>query len=275
MNGGAQISSPVGLVAGNGSLPKAFIEEASRKGISVVLAAHRNETDNSLVDLVQATLWVRVGQLTKMLSFFSFYGVKQVVFLGGIRRIRLFGDLRLDRRSLRLLAKLASRRDDTLLRGVAREFEQDGFEVIAAHNILKEWLIPAGVITRKGLSQSELSDAQVGWEVAQGIGLLDIGQAVVVSQGVVLAVEAVEGTDEALKRAGFLCGNRPSVVVKRPKPQQDLRLDLPTIGPRTVENMARAGCRALVVQAGKTFLVNPSESIELANRLGIVIAGWE
>jgi hypothetical protein len=269
-----RIFSPVGLVAGNGTFPIEFATYAKSQGLTVVAVAHRGEADPTLEALVSKCLWVKVGELGKTLDFFASHGVKQLAFAGGIKRINLFGGVKLDLRSMALLARVRSVKDDVLLRGVAAEFEAQGIQVFSAHHFLKDSVPTSGCLTRRGLSVAESRDAAVGWEAAAHIGLSDIGQSVVVREGTVVAVEAVEGTDKCIERAGSLAG-AGCTVVKRAKPQQDLRLDLPTIGPKTIETMRQAGATALVIDAGKCLILERSATVAAADACGIAIVAAE
>ncbi|NDC37604.1 MAG: LpxI family protein [Proteobacteria bacterium] len=268
--GGLRISSPVGLVAGNGTFPLEFARYAAAQGIRVVAVAHRGEADPTLEQLVSHCLWVKVGELSKTLDFFATHKVKQAAFAGGIRRINLFGGVKLDLRAMALLARLRSVKDDVLLRGLAAEFEGQGIEVFSAHHFLKDSVPSPGCLTKRALSSAESRDAEVGWEAAAQIGLSDIGQSVVVKDGTIVAVEAVEGTDRCIERAGALAGPG-CTVVKRAKPQQDLRLDLPTIGPQTIATMERAGASALVIESGKSLLLDRHATVTAADRAGVAI----
>lgn len=271
------LQSPMGLIAGNGAFPVEFARSAQNKGLEVVAIAHRGETDQSLEKLVSKVLWVRVGQLGKTIDFFKRLNVRQVAFAGGISRIRLFGGIRLDLKAILLLSRIKSVRDDALLRGVASEIEKNGIEVISAGEVLEHCLPKAGVLTTRAPTSTELHDAKIGWDVAKAIGGLDIGQTVVVVDGLVVSVEAVEGTDAAIQRAGDITRagankkRRSFVVVKVSKPSQDLRIDLPTIGMNTISTMKKAGAGALVIEAGKTIMLDPDAVVREANQADIAI----
>lgn len=272
-----QISSPVGLIAGNGTFPLEFADSAREKGITVFAVAHRGETDERIEQAVAQCLWVRVGELGRVLKAFERWGVRQVAFAGGITRVKLFGGVKLDWQGIRLISRIRSIRDDAILRGVAQEIERKGISVISAGVLLEKSVPQAGWLSRRALTKDEMRSAAVGWQAAKAIGTHDIGQTVVVNQGVVVAVEAVEGTDSTIRRGGELAG-KGSVVVKASKPGQDLRIDLPTVGLATIENMKNTGATALVLEAGKTIVLKPQEFVEAANAAGIavlVVAGME
>ena len=267
---GTELSSPLGLIAGNGIFPLEFARSARARGLEVVAVAHRGETSPELEGLVSSCTWVRVGQLGKVISVLRRAGVRQAAFAGGITRVRLFGGVKLDLRGLALVARVRSIRDDVILRGIAGELEQSGIAVFSASVLLERSVPAGGLLTRRALTAEERRSALIGWEAARLTGSLDIGQAVIVKDGVVVAIEAVEGTDRAIRRAGELAG-AGCVVVKVCKPQQDLRLDLPTIGCGTIESMRTAGASALVVEAGRTLLLEPDETVRAADGAKISI----
>ncbi|MBX7143197.1 MAG: UDP-2,3-diacylglucosamine diphosphatase LpxI [Oligoflexia bacterium] len=264
------LTSPIGLVAGSGILPIEFAKSARAKGLELALVAHRGEALSELEKYASSCTWIRVGQLGKLISALKRAHVKQVAFAGGISRVRLFKDVRLDWRGAALLAKLGSVKDDVVLRGIAAEIEKEGIQVISATLLLDKSVPSAGRLTRLGLDTQSLLDAIVGWEAAEAIGRLDIGQTVVANKGLVVAVEAVEGTDAAIKRAGQLSGPG-GVVVKLCKPQQDTRLDLPTIGVGTIQTMKEAGASALVLQAERCIILDPQAVAIEADRAGIAV----
>lgn len=268
------LSSPVGLIAGNGVFPLEFAESARAKGLKVVAVGHLGETFPSLSEMVDKCIWVKVGELGKIIKYFKKSGVKQVAFAGGIKRVRLLGGVKLDFRALKIARHIRSLRDDSLLRAVAGEIESSGLEVISASVLLEKSVPAAGLLTKRDLSVSERKDAVLGWEVAKTLGALDTGQTAIVLDGLILALETVEGTDATIKRAGELMRQgkkQGAVVVKVSKPQQDLRIDLPAVGENTMHEMKTAGCSALIIEAQKTLLLNPTEVCGLANKFGIAI----
>ena len=274
----SNLRSPIGLVAGNGNFPLEFVENAKAGGLETVVAAHIGETDRRVEDAAAECFWVRIGQFGRILSIFKKRGVKQAAFVGGIRRAGLFNGFRPDFKALSIMARAGSFKDDVILRAVAREMEKNGIEVFAAGELLRNSVPCAGILTRRSLSGEERIDALVGFDVAKGIGALDIGQTVVAYQKAVVAVEAVEGTDAAISRAGELGGTsggcRPEaglVVIKLVKPQQDVRFDLPAAGPDTIAVMQRAGASALVLEAGRAVILDPQATVRAANQAGIAI----
>lgn len=267
-------STPIGLVAGNGLLPLLVAQGAARRGLPVVAAAHLGETDRALEGAVSRLLWVRLGQVDRIVRFLRSQGARSVVMAGGIGRVRAFTSVRPDLGAVRIIARLRSFRDDHLLRAVADYLAQQGLPVVSPTEYLEGAMAPEGVLCGAPLGPEEEKDAKLGWEVAELLGQADVGQTVVVKGGHVLALEAIEGTDECIRRAGALSGRRGGgVVVKRCKPQQDLRFDLPAVGPGTVRAMAEAGLRVLVVEAGRTLLLDASGLAAAARDAGITVVG--
>lgn len=272
------MSERLGLIAGNGALPTVLAKAAREQGLQVYAVAHQDETDASLINFVEALTWVRVGQISKTITFFKRHAVTRAVMLGGITKSSKLSNFRPDWRGIKLLASLKFRGDDALLRAVAKEFEGEGIQIVSAADYLQSCLAPVGAISSRPLNALEERDATLGWDVGKKIGALEIGQTVVTYKGVVLAVEAVEGTDAAIVRAGQLAnlgnshtGGKGLVVVKTAKPGQDLRLDLPTVGMKTLETMQAAGASALVLEAGKCLIENPAEFQARANALNLAV----
>ena len=264
----------IGLIAGNGTLPRLFARAARAKGMSVVAAAHRGESDPLLAQEVDALTWVRVGQVARIQRVLRAAGVREAVLAGGFRRVRALAQLRPDRGLFRVVARLRSIRDDALLRAVADEFEAAGIRIVSVVPYLTELLAPPGRLAGPPLDESGRRDVALGGEVAAALGRADVGQTVVVKLGHVLALEAVEGTDACIRRGASL-GGAGVVVVKRLKPGQDERFDLPAVGPRTVEVMAEVGARVLAVEAGKTLLLEAERLVALAERAGITVVSVE
>ncbi len=260
----------IGLIAGNGTFPIAFARAAKEKGLQVIAVAHEGETHPELSQWVDAIFWIKVGQLGKLISIFKEQGVRDVLMAGGIKKTRLFGGGMPDLRAAALLAKMLYKKDDSILRAVATELESEGITVRESTLYLDNLLAPTGVMTRKKPSKDEQKDIEFGWEMAKEIGRLDIGQTVVVKDRAVLAVEAIEGTDETIRRGGRLCG-RGAVVVKICKPQQDLRFDLPAVGMQTIKTMLEVNASCLAVEAGKTIIFDRETVAAEADRAGIAV----
>ena len=262
----------LGLIAGNGRFPLIFAEEAKRAGYFVVAVAHRDETPAELGRIVDELSWVYVGQLGKIVRIFQKAHVSQAVMAGGIRKVKLFGNFRPDLRGASFLARLQSRDDDALLRGIADELERDGITILESTLCVPQIISGAGVLTRHAPSEHQWDDIRFGTEVAREIGRLGIGQTVVVKNRVIIAVEAVEGTDAAIDRAGSLA-KAGCVVVKMSKPQQDLRFDVPAVGVETIRRLRQAGVVALAVEAGKTLLLEKELLLREADASGIAVVG--
>ncbi len=264
----------IGIVAGNGQFPLLFAQAAKRAGVKVFASAHTNETDPALSAEVDGIHWVKIGQLESIIDFFKSNGVSQAVMMGGITKARLFTDFEPDAMALELLATIDTTGDDAVLRTVAKALENQGIKVMAATSILPHLLAPKGCWTTRKPTETEEADIAQGLVVAQTIGPLDIGQCLIVARGTVVCVEAIEGTDAAIQRAGGL-GAQDAVVVKVPKPNQDLRFDLPAAGAQTITTMFSNGCTALALQAGGNVVFDRESMVKLADDHGIAIVAIE
>lgn len=262
----------IGLIAGKGQFPLLFARAARRQGLEVVAVAHQGETDPALESLAHQCHWIFVGQLGKLISAFQKAGVSRAVMAGGVSRGRLFRDFRPDFKALNLVRRVGAGHDDRLLRGLAEELEKLGITIISPLLYLQDLLAPPGCLTRRRPSPQELEDIAYGFEIAQAVGRLDLGQCVVVHRQVVTALEAIEGTDEAIRRGGRL-GGPGAVVVKVCKPGQDLRFDLPSVGLGTIETMREVKAKVLAVEAGKTLIFDREEMVALADQAGIAVWG--
>lgn len=260
----------IGLIAGNGNFPIAFARAAKQKGLTVIAVAHEGETLPELAQLVDGIFWIKVGQLGKLIRIFKEQSVVDVIMAGGIRKTRLFSGAMPDVRGMALLAKMIHKKDDSILRAVADELESEGITVRESTLYLDGIVAQPGVLTKRKPTKAERRDIEFGWQMAKEIGRLDIGQTVVVKDQAILAVEAIEGTDEAIRRGGLLCG-QGAVVVKVCKPQQDLRFDLPAIGAQTIRSMTEVKASCLTVEAGKTIIMDREAVINDADRAGITI----
>ncbi len=265
-------SETIGVIAGGGQLPLLFAKAASQGGLEVYAAAHEGETDRELVNLVSKLQWVKLGQLGRIIKFFKQQGVEKTVMVGSITKTNIFRDIRPDLKGLGLWNKIDVKQDDAILRAVAEGLAKEGIEVMASTRYLPELLFPKGVITKKKPTKAQQDDILFGWEMARAVGNLDIGQCVVVRNRTVLAVEAIEGTDAAIKRGGLL-GRKKTVVVKLRKPNQDLRFDLPAVGLTTIDSMMEAKAAVLAVEAGHALLFDREDFVEAADKSGIVVLG--
>jgi UDP-2,3-diacylglucosamine hydrolase len=262
----------IGLIAGNGRFPIIFADNARKLGYHVSAVAHEGETEPELAGHVDRIHWIKIGQLNKLIKAFKEDGVHQAVMLGGIKKTHVFTTLRPDFRTLALATRVALWKDDDILRELAKELEREGIIICESTFGLEGILVEEGPLTARTPSEKEWEDIRYGWEVAHDIGRLDIGQCVVIKDRVVVAVEAVEGTDGAIKRGGDLAKGG-AVVVKRSKPQQDLRFDLPAVGPRTIEVMASVKASVLAIEAGRTILLDREIMLEKAKSARIAIVG--
>ena len=262
----------IGLIAGGGQFPLLFAEAARRRGRRVVAVAHKNETLTELEDHADVTCWVKLGQLGKIISFFQQEQVKETVFAGTITKTRIFHDVLPDLKGLMLWSKIDTRLDDAILRAVANAIEEEGIQVLASTCYLEHLFFPQGVLSRKKPSAKQMEDIRFGWTIARAVGSLDIGQCVVVRDRSVLAVEAIEGTDAAIRRGGELAGSG-AVVVKLKKPGQDFRFDLPATGAGTIATLTAVNGAVLAVEAGQSLLFDREAMVRAADRAGIVVVG--
>ncbi len=260
----------IGLIAGNGNFPIAFARAAKEKGLQVIAVAHEGETMPELAQWVDGIFWIKVGQLGKLIGILKEQQVADVLMAGGIKKTRLFEGGMPDLRAMALLAKMIHKKDDSILRAIARELESEGITVRESTLYLDTIVAKPGVMTKRKPSKDEKRDIEFGWQMAKEIGRLDIGQTVVVKDQAVLAVEAIEGTDEAIRRGGGLCG-KDAVVVKICKPHQDLRFDLPAVGAMTVQSMKSVKASCLAVESGKTIMIERDDLIRDADEAGIAI----
>jgi len=260
----------LGLIAGNGKFPLIFAAQARRDGYTVIAVAHRGETPEAIETIADQVTWVYVGQLGKIIRVFLRAGVTEAVMAGGIRKARLFINFRPDLRGARFLARVRKRDDDALLRGIADELAEDGISIVDSTVCVPEIVAGEGVLTGREPSPAQWEDIRLGFSLAKETGRLGIGQTVIVKDRVVVAVEAVEGTDAAIQRAGSLTKSG-CVVVKVSKPGQDLRFDVPAVGVDTIQNLHKAGGVVLAVEAGKTILLEKEELLRTAEQLGISV----
>jgi hypothetical protein len=268
------MTSPIGLIAGGGQFPLLFAEAAQKRGRPVAAGCHASETAPELEHGAAACCWVKLGQLGKIIRFFHEHGVTETVFCGTITKTRIFRDVLPDLKALALWRKIDTRLDDAILRAVAGVLEEEGITVLASTCYLEHLFFPKGVLGRRKPSAEQQADIRFGWKMAREIGRLDIGQCVVVRGGAVLAVEAIEGTDAAIRRGGELAGSG-AVVVKLKKPGQDFRFDLPATGAKTVETLAAVKGAVLAVEAGQSLIFDREAMIAAADRAGIAVVGVE
>jgi UDP-2,3-diacylglucosamine hydrolase len=266
------MSETIGLIAGKGQFPLLFAQAAGQQGVRVIAVAHRGETDPGLESLVHELHWIYVGQLGKIMRIFKAAGVHRAVMAGGITRGRLFRDFRPDWRALSVVRRAGAGKDDRLLRAVADEFDREGITIAPSTLYLDHLLATVGKISRRTPTREELADIELGFQVAKELGRLDIGQCVVVKRQVVVALEAIEGTDAAIHRGGTLAG--PGVVVvKVSKPGQDLRFDVPAVGLETITTMCEVQAAVVAIEAGKTLMFDRPEMLKAADHAKIAVWG--
>lgn len=264
----------IGIVAGNGKLPLIAAQSARSKGRLVYVCAICDETDPSIESIATKTIWVKLGEIKKLAHFFKSEAVEHVFFEGKITKTSLFkGHIKPDLDMVMLFARLKDRTDDTILGGICDYLEAKGLHVLDSTIYLDDCVPEAGVLTKKRPSKKEEEDIRFGWRLAKESGRLDIGQSVVVKDKAVLAIEAIEGTDAAIKRGGEL-GSRDVVVVKVAKPNQDMRFDVPAIGINTIRSMISAKAKVLAFEAGKTIIIDKEELLVLANAHNMIIVGY-
>lgn len=275
----AKTNRPVGLLAGWGRFPILFAEKARERGLPVVCVGITDEASPNLAKLCDRFDWSHMFRLGRTLRLFKKAGVEKVVMAGKIHKAKwMYRPWRIfklvpDWRTFRLwyCRRRPDNRDDSLLLAIVREFAREGMEISSALDLCPELLVPQGNLTRRPLTAVEEEDIAFGWLVAREIGRHDIGQSVAVKNRTVLAVEAIEGTDKAISRAGELCRSDGFVVVKVAKPKQDMRFDVPTVGCSTIETMRQAGARVLAIEADKTIILDQADTVALANRYGMTI----
>jgi DUF1009 family protein len=259
-----------GLIAGNGKFPFMVLEGARNSGAEMAVAAIREETDPQIEDLADTVKWVGIGQLGRMIRFFKDQGVEKAIMAGQVKHVQIFSRAVPDARMLKVLLKLPRRNTDSLIGAIASELQSEGIELIDSTYFLQDSLPQSGPLTSREPDKHEREDIEYGLEIAHEIARLDLGQTIVVRGKACVAIEAMEGTDETIRRAGRLVQKRLTVV-KIAKPNQDMRFDVPVVGVPTLETMVEAGATCLCITAGKTLMFDRAEMIRLANQKKISI----
>jgi DUF1009 family protein len=280
--------STLGLIAGNGRFPFLLLDAARAHGLRVVVAAIKEETDPEINDRAARDSefirvhWMSLGELSKLIEMFQREGVTQAVMAGQVKHKQIFSSIRPDWRLAKLLLNLRTRNTDMLLGAVAKVLEDEGITLMSSTAFLEPMLAPTGPLTARTPDETELADIDYGLKVARGIAGFDLGQTVVIAAGACVAVEAMEGTDATIARAGALFAemsddastlSRRLTVVKVAKPNQDLRFDVPVVGVPTIETMLAAGATCLCVEAGRTLLFDREAMVKVADAAGIAIFG--
>ncbi|MBI4844207.1 MAG: UDP-2,3-diacylglucosamine diphosphatase LpxI [Nitrospirae bacterium] len=265
----------LGLIAGMGGLPRIVAEEAKKKGYRVAAFALQPPSDNTIREYADDFHKVNIGHLGKLISLMKKLSVTEAVMAGKVPKSLLYQNkmkLIPDARGAKVLFSLEDRSDDTIMTAIVNELEKEGIKILTTTSFAGENTVPQGVLTKKKPSKEEYADIEFGWLIAKKIGQLDIGQTVVVKKRAVMAIEAIEGTDEAIKRGGSLAG-KDAVVIKVSKPNQDMRFDVPVIGIETLHSMRDSKAGVLAVEADKTIIIDIDEFIKEADRAGISVVG--
>jgi DUF1009 family protein len=281
--GGGNADEPVGLLAGAGRFPFSFADKARAVGLKVVCVGLRDMADPALAGRVWRFHWSGPIQVGRMIRRFRAGGVRRLVMAGKVQKADLLYRpwkvfaLRPDWAAIRtfFFRRRRDNKDDSLLLALIEEFAHHGLAFASALDLCPELLVRPGILTRRPPSAAELADVQFGWELAKEMGRLDVGQSVAVKDRAVLAVEAIEGTDRAILRAGEWCRVGGFTVVKVAKPQQDMRFDVPTVGTTTIQTMHQAKARVLAIEAGKTIVLDQADTLALADQLGITVVALE
>ena len=261
-----------GLIAGNGQFPFLVLDGARKQGAEIVVAAIREETDERIDDVADEVKWVGIGQLGKMISFFKSHGVTKAMMAGQVKHVQIFSGALPDVRMLKMLWNLPKRNTDALIGGIADELATEGIELIDSTYFVQDELAPKGVMTKRAPTDIELGNIEYGIHIAGEIARLDLGQTIVVRAKACVAIEAMEGTDVTIRRAGQLAKGKLTVV-KVAKPDQDMRFDVPVVGVPTIRTMIDSGATCLSISAGKTLIFDRHEMLGLADENGVCVVG--
>jgi DUF1009 family protein len=250
-----------------------LLDAAREMGVEIVVIAIKEETFPEIEKHASRVHWLSLGQLGKLVATLRGEGITQAVMAGQVQHKQIFSSIVPDLHMLKLLASLARKNTDSLIGAVADYLAREGITLLDSTQFLRPLLAEAGLMTKRDLSSEESADIAYGLEVARELARLDIGQTIVVKDRAVVAVEAMEGTDSVIRRAGEVCDKRGLSVVKVSKPDQDMRFDVPVVGPRTIRAMREAGASALSVDAGKTLFLDKAATLEQADSWGLSIVG--
>lgn len=259
-----------GLIAGNGSLPVELIKALIAQGKHAVVAGVGDSMAAELLGLATIYKDISPGMLGDIISFFKDNGVDTAVMAGKVSKEQLYRGIPMDVRFKLMLSKLSDYNDDTMLRALADEFQTDGILIADQSELLKQIMPEETILTKRQPSKQDILDITYGFSIAKHVGLKDIGQTVVVKNRAVMAVEAIEGTDQCIRRGGLLAG-KDAVIVKVAKPYQDMRFDIPTVGIDTIKAMVEVKASVLAIESGKTFLIDKNSALDLADEHGISI----
>lgn len=263
----------IGLVAGSGGLSSEFVSCAKKQGKRVSVVALSAEIEETLSREADSVIHIPPTQPNKIIRFFSDEGVEEIGLVGKVEKRILFQSLRFDLTVLRFMKSARNTADATIMDAVIEFVEENGMKVVPQTEYLEHLIAPLGSITKKKLRQNQRKDAEYAFQMARSVAALDIGQTVVVHKGTVVAVEGIEGTNEAIRRGCALAG-KGAVVCKVARPEQDMRYDVPTVGPETLQVMREGGASGLILEAERTFLIDRERLIREADATGIIVVGW-
>ena len=272
---------PIGLIAGNGKFPLLVLDAARAQGFEVVVVAIKEEASAEIEDHGAASVhWLSLGELSKLIETFQREDVRRAIMAGQVKHRQIFSAIRPDWRLAKLLLSLTTRNTDSLLGAVAKVLAEEGITLESSTGLLEPLLVKSGVLSRRGPTEQERKNIAYGRTVARHLAQHDIGQTVVIAESACVAVEAMEGTDATIERAGRIMGSlhgdastlsRALTVVKIAKPNQDMRFDVPVIGVKTIEVMQAAGASCLALDAGKCLLLDGEKILDAANAVGIAV----
>lgn len=269
----------LGLIAGAGSFPFMVLDGAKAAGWTVTVLGLRGFADAGLASRADEFRWAGLARMGRWIRVLKRFGADRVILAGSVQKSMMYGRWRMlrllpDLTAIRIwFFRLRDKRNDAVLSAVADEFARHGIIMDPCVKFTPEQMAPEGILTRRAPKPSQLQDADFGWRLAKEMGRLDVGQSVAVKETEVIAVEAIEGTDRMIDRAGELCPRGGWILVKVAKPLQDMRFDVPTVGPDTIDRLQQAGAAMLVVEAGRTLIVDREAMIRAADRAGIIVMG--
>ena len=276
----SRVLPPIGLIAGNGRMPVLVAQGIGRAGRSLAVVAIRDQATPRLASMADSFSWVGVARVGSWIRELKRAGVRQAVMIGGVHKKAIYSPMRVlryipDLRTMHLwyVKVRKDRRDNAILLAVADELAAEGIELISSVEYCKEHLANEGTMTRTAVPRGAAADIEFGWRIARASADLDIGQSLAVRERDIIAVEAMEGTNAMIHRAGELCPTGGWTLIKVARGEQDMRFDVPTIGPETIRSLKTAGCTCLVVEAGRTLIVDKPVTLALADRLCIAVVG--
>ena len=263
----------LGIIAGNGKFPLLLARKARQKGYQVIAACVRGDTSFLIRFFSDQQAWFRAGDLSKLFSYLKEKNVKEVIMAGQVNPKNLFDpSVKLDAEFQKLLEAIKDRKTDTIFGAIADQLKKHGIELLDSTFLLKEYLAPQGTLTKRGPTLNELADIEFGIQIAKSMGGIDVGQTVVVKDKAIVAIEAMEGTDQTITRGGNI-SRQGAVIIKMSKPKQDVRFDVPVIGPRTIKHMIKSQAKCLAIEARKTLIIDQLKCLKLANKADICIVG--